>query len=373
MIELPIPFVVALLLTILTARLATMPMARRSNNVVMVFTGACAVLSVIVGLRWSFDIAFLRFLQPVVAAVVPPVAWWCFARLVNGHHFAVRHLVGHALPVAGVIVLSATWPLWHPPIDFVIAALFAAYGLALLRLSRTSPDDLKAARLSDVETVRRMAAIAGLVLMASGLVDLLIGLDFDMFRGRHAALIVTYANMISLLFVAYGVVMISPRGPVLDMETRSSDSSDKTAGNQTTGRTSPDLLRQPALGEPDYDGIVAAIEDLMASTHLYRDPDLTLDRLARRAVIPARQISAAINRVCGCNVSQRVNEYRIVEAQTLLTDGDMPVTDVMFACGFQTKSNFNREFRRITGTSPRDFRRLSHEPASPIAPSADHF
>jgi AraC-like DNA-binding protein len=41
----------------------------------------------------------------------------------------------------------------------------------------------------------------------------------------------------------------------------------------------------------------------------------------------------------------------------LLAFTDEPVTQVMFEAGFQTKSNFNREFLRVTGMSPSDYRR----------------
>jgi AraC-like DNA-binding protein len=63
------------------------------------------------------------------------------------------------------------------------------------------------------------------------------------------------------------------------------------------------------------------------------------------ATIPARQISAAINRLAAKNVSQYVNEHRIAAACRLLAETDRPVATIIFEVGFQTKSNFNREFR----------------------------
>ncbi|QPO13779.1 helix-turn-helix transcriptional regulator [Thalassospira sp. A40-3] len=121
------------------------------------------------------------------------------------------------------------------------------------------------------------------------------------------------------------------------------------------------------------DAILAAIDDVMRAQHLYRDPDLTLDRLARRVVIPARQISGAINRRFGRNVSQVVNEYRVAEAQMLLRTTDKPVTEIMFDCGFQTKSNFNREFGRVTGMGPRAYRDADPNPdqRAPDQPTPD--
>ena len=104
---------------------------------------------------------------------------------------------------------------------------------------------------------------------------------------------------------------------------------------------------------------IRRIDELMRDRKLYRDANLNLSRLARRAGIPARQISAASSRAMARNVSQYVNEQRIAEACRLLTDTDRPVTEIMFAVGFQTKSNFNREFRRVTSLSPAAWRERS--------------
>lgn len=100
---------------------------------------------------------------------------------------------------------------------------------------------------------------------------------------------------------------------------------------------------------------------ILRERHLYRDPDLTLERLARRVGIPGRQISRAINRQLGRNVSQEINAWRIREAQALLEQTDRAVTAIMFDCGFQTKSNFNSSFRRLVGVSPSDWRHRAKE------------
>ena len=75
----PLPFVVALLLTILLIRVALQD--RTLFRPVNVFIGACILLVVTVGLRWTIDVQWIRFLQPVIAALLPPIAWLCFAKL----------------------------------------------------------------------------------------------------------------------------------------------------------------------------------------------------------------------------------------------------------------------------------------------------
>ena len=107
--------------------------------------------------------------------------------------------------------------------------------------------------------------------------------------------------------------------------------------------------------ERDRDVLVRVV-GVLAEQKLFRDDTLTLTRLARRANVPARQISGAINRLAGKNVSQYINDFRIAEACRLLRETDMPVTTAMLESGFQTKSNFNREFRRVTTQSPATWR-----------------
>lgn len=330
----PIPFVVALLLAVLLAQL----IARRepAGRPTIAFVIACLVLVVIVGLRWSLNSPFTRFLQPVAASALPPIAWLCFARLRDA---TVRRPWLHFAPAAVVLVLSALTPYWRMPLDAVIALLFFGYGAALLRLGWQGADGLEQARLSEAESARNATLWAGALLCFSGAIDALIAADFALNQGQHIPVIVGIANIFELPMIAYAVIV-----------------GGNAAAPEKVDATT-DGLPEPGAPPTDDDGtIVAAVDRLMRDKRLFRDPDLTLQRLARCAVIPARDISRAINRTFGRNVSQVVNEYRVEEAKRLLAT-DLPVTSVMFECGFQTKSNFNREFRRVTGVSPSDYRR----------------
>ena len=112
---------------------------------------------------------------------------------------------------------------------------------------------------------------------------------------------------------------------------------------------------EPQATEEDS-AVAASVDALMREKHLYRDVDLNLGRIARKLNLPARRVSLAINRIHGMSVSQYVNNHRIEEASRLLTSTDEPVTRIMFDAGFLTKSNFNREFLRVTGLSPTAWR-----------------
>ncbi|MGV6876639.1 helix-turn-helix domain-containing protein [Pseudochelatococcus sp. B33] len=337
MISLPLPFVIALLLAVLLCLVVARNDSGRRPVVILLC--ACIALTVVVGLRWTFEIQILRLLQPVIAALLPPVAWLCFSGLRGTMQGPVWP---HFLPAGLVLTLSALWPWLHPPIDALLAILFFGYGTLLLRRGLAGPDSLAGARLSEAPQAGRAAALAGALLLLSGLVDLAIALDFGLGDGSHASRIVSAGNMMVLPLIAWATVVMARSAPQAEAAPR------VIAVDTRAGRDAP---------IPDDDHVVAEVNQLMAGSKLYRDPDLTLDRLSRRLGIPARQVSAAINRKLGQNVSQAINEWRIREAMDLLVQTDRSVTTIMFDCGFQTKSNFNREFLRITGTSPSGWRR----------------
>lgn len=54
--------------------------------------------------------------------------------------------------------------------------------------------------------------------------------------------------------------------------------------------------------------------------------------------------------------TQFVNEFRIVHATKLLSETDSPISDVCFDSGFNNFSHFNRNFKKKTGKSPREYR-----------------
>lgn len=55
--------------------------------------------------------------------------------------------------------------------------------------------------------------------------------------------------------------------------------------------------------------------------------------------------------------TQMVNEFRITYASRLLRDEHMSIAAVSFESGFNNLSHFNKQFRLITGVSPREYRK----------------
>ena len=339
MILVPLPAVVAALLGFLLCLLVLQ--GQRRLRPIMMFLAVSVTLMIIVSLRWSFDAAFFRFLQPVVAALLPPTAWLCFSGLEVGRR---RPVWLHLLPSVVILVLSLVWQQFPTPIDALLAILFFGYGTALIWRGAQGEGSFSAARLGERLRADHAAIFVGTLLVLSGLIDLAIALDFGWGSGAHAGKIVSLGNMLMLPLIAWAALAVARSFPEVDEPVEA-----EAVGALTERDEAEDAQ------------VVAETHRVLRERRLYRDPDLTLDRLSRRVGIPARQISGAINRELGRNVSQEINAWRIAEAMELLERTDRHITSVMFDCGFQTKSNFNYTFRRVTGLSPSDWRRRAKE------------
>lgn len=328
MIFVPLPFVVALLLSILLAGLLRNSELQGGNRPFLALIGLTALQSIAIGLRWGYAVAELRYVLPVLAACLPPLVLASFRKLIHQGEPGGRIMVWlHALPPVVIIVLLVLMPRL---IDVALMAVFIGYAVALLRLGQWGPDGLDEARFESAVAAHRALIIAAASLCLSASFDLAVYLDFAWSRGQDAAFIVSNANLLGLLLLGLTTI-VAARAKALPEAAK--------AGNLSVDETARERE------------VLDSVDRLLKEQKLFLDENLTLSRLARRSGVPARQISSAVNRLVGKNVSQYINDFRIAEACQLLRANNS-VTAAMFESGFQTKSNFNREFRRVTSLSP---------------------
>lgn len=110
--------------------------------------------------------------------------------------------------------------------------------------------------------------------------------------------------------------------------------------------------------EPYRDEQVDRIIAAMEQKQLYLNPELTLEQLAEHAQIPPRMVSTIINRRFNKNFFEFTNSYRVDHAKGLLraTDKSISMLDVMADSGFNSKSAFNRFFKKYTEMTPTQYR-----------------
>jgi AraC-like DNA-binding protein len=275
-------------------------------------------------------------IAPVIAATVPPLAYAGVSRLVRTSWRPLAGRLGlHAVPAVLILLLVV---FWREAIDVALVLIFVGYALAILLLMRPGADALRLAPFEGAVPAYRAIIFAAAALCLSAAVDTFVFFDFTWAHGEHALTVISVGNLAALVILGTAAAAASR--------------------SRAPAETAEPAARPEASEDKET---IATVDALMVTRKLYRDANLNLDRLARKAGIPARQISAAINRAMDKNVSQYVNDYRIGEACRLLSATEKSVTEVMFDVGFQTKSNFNREFRRVTDMTPLAWRQKKAE------------
>lgn len=328
--SLPLPFVTLLVLCIFLIKLCIRNPSRHWPT--LSFIIASTLLMAIVAIRWSCDLSWLRAVQPIMASALPPLAWYCFYGLTHQHPYPWGKLF---IPTA---IMLAIYMILPSVTDAILVLIYLGFGCALIRLARRGADAFGMVPFNSSMTAPNIALICGVLLCFSGITDLLIALDFSLFNGQQAPLLVAIAQTLLLPLLCLAIVFA---GKI----------SIKTEG----------LAEKPGA-EVEYNSeelaqTCASLENTIREKEWYLDAELTLDRLARKSGIPARHISRMVNTTRGCNVSQWINQFRIAKTQQLLISTTLPVTQIMLEVGFITKSNFNREFLRLTGMNPSDYRR----------------
>lgn len=126
--------------------------------------------------------------------------------------------------------------------------------------------------------------------------------------------------------------------------------------------------RNNRLTHDDAVAVLAALEQLMTGQKSYLNPNLTLAQFAKRAGYTQAQASQVLNDKLSKSFNTYVNEYRIAEAQQLLTDEPQLNLDIVAErCGFNASSTFFSTFKKVTGQTPASFRAQSSPAASAIS------
>ncbi len=113
------------------------------------------------------------------------------------------------------------------------------------------------------------------------------------------------------------------------------------------------------------DAIIQKLDVLLEDEKLYLDPDMSLKKLAGKLHIHANHLSRIINEKFSMNFNDLVNKYRIREAEKLLSDPEnkeKTILELMYNCGFYSKSVFNTAFKKFTGQTPSEYRKKSLSP-----------
>lgn len=95
------------------------------------------------------------------------------------------------------------------------------------------------------------------------------------------------------------------------------------------------------------------LESVMNEKALYKNPNLSLQDLAKEVNITSHQLSQFLNNNLGKNFTSFVNEFRIREAREIIISNDkLTLEAIGYDVGFNSKSTFFATFKKYTGKTP---------------------
>lgn len=125
-----------------------------------------------------------------------------------------------------------------------------------------------------------------------------------------------------------------------------------------------EINNRPALSPSDRARLSQKLHTALTDEKIFTRSDLTIEKLARKLQTNRTYLSQLINEEFNRSYSDLINEYRIREAMTLLSDKVLAqkysIEAIAHESGFNNISTFNSLFRKHAGLTPSLFRKNSH-------------
>jgi len=115
--------------------------------------------------------------------------------------------------------------------------------------------------------------------------------------------------------------------------------------------------------EEEVGKIHEALINLMQGKQLYKEPELTLGDLAKELQVHPSILSQVINSQEQMSFYDYINTQRVAAFKQILQQPEsrqFTLLSLAFECGFNSKSSFNRNFRKMMQCSPTDYLKLNN-------------
>ena len=85
--------------------------------------------------------------------------------------------------------------------------------------------------------------------------------------------------------------------------------------------------------------------------------DISLNEIAKIANLTPTSFCRMFKLKTKKNFVEYLNEIRVSNACKYLIETDMNMSEIAYKCGYKTASNFNMLFKKLTGTTPKEYRK----------------
>ena len=93
---------------------------------------------------------------------------------------------------------------------------------------------------------------------------------------------------------------------------------------------------------------------------IYHQNKITNEQIAAHVGISQNYLNILFNRQFGKTINEYLNYYRINKAKTLIATSTLNFLQISEQVGFKTKQNFNKNFIKFIGLTPKQYRKRIH-------------
>lgn len=136
-----------------------------------------------------------------------------------------------------------------------------------------------------------------------------------------------------------------------------------SAKAETAGITTKIKYEKSGLTVDQAGKIYERVVMAMTNQKLFTESELTLAALAKVLNVHPNHLSQVINSYEGKNFYDYINFHRVEEFKNLASRPDnqnYTLLSMAYECGFNSKTSFNRNFRKVTGISPSEYLLQQH-------------
>ncbi len=123
-------------------------------------------------------------------------------------------------------------------------------------------------------------------------------------------------------------------------------------------KTGPIKYQKSSLSDEASEEIYSRLKEIMQNEKCYKDPEIRLTQLANYLNVNPNYLSQVINSKENKNFYDFINEYRVQEFKDSLTvpaNKNYTLLALAMECGFNSKTSFNRNFKKVTGIAPTEY------------------
>ncbi|MFD2593095.1 helix-turn-helix domain-containing protein [Aquimarina hainanensis] len=106
---------------------------------------------------------------------------------------------------------------------------------------------------------------------------------------------------------------------------------------------------------------IGLLKRIMREDKPFLDPNISLKSLASLVSITDKKLSALLNQYMNISFYDYINGYRVEEVKKKINDrtfDHLTLLAIAYDSGFNSKTSFNRIFKKIEGISPSEYKKL---------------